>query len=134
MSRMDEAASVADERTAFGSLVVVAVSVLVDVSLMTELSPRVIPDSVALAEGLGVIVAPVPGPVVPVSVVVPVVSVPVAVASVAVVVSPVMTEATSDRTSPIVEMTLPRPESALLEESVEVLLSPVTCRLTARGK
>lgn len=127
---MDEAASVADERTSLGSLVVVAVSVLVDVSLMTELSPRVIPDSVALAVGLGVTVAPVVGPVVSVPVVVPVASV----AVVAVEASFVMAEATSDRTSPIVDMTLPRPVSALLEESVEVPLLPVTCLLTARGK
>jgi len=92
--------------------VLVVPSVLDDVALMTESLPNVIPVSeVVVASGLGVADA---------------------VESV-VVASEVMTEATPDRTSPIVDMMLPNPESALLEESVVVLLSPVTCLFTATG-
>lgn len=130
MSSIDEAASVADDSMAPRSLEVVAVSLLVEVSVMTVSLPSVISELVAIVElaaGSGVTIPEGSGPVVAVFVLVPVV-----VVSVAVVVSPVMTEATSDRTSPIVEMRLPRPESALLEESVE--LPPVTCLLTTCGK
>lgn len=120
----------ADDSIAPRSLEVVAVSLFVEVSVMTVSLPSVISELVAIVElaaGSGVMVPEVSGPVVAVSVLGPVV-----VASVAVVVSPVMTEATSDRTSPIVEMRLPRPESALLDVSVE--LPPVTCLLTTCGK
>lgn len=108
-------------------LVLVAVSV-VAVSVMTVSRPNVMSELVAMDEvaaGSGVMLAPDADVDVPVLV-------PVVVASVAVEVSPVMTDATSDKTSPIVEMREPRPESALLEESVELV--PVTCLLTTCGK